>query len=467
MAGSRIRSAILLVFRRIARIYFREIEVAGDVPSASTGGRLFAANHVNGLVDPILVLTQTPCGISPVAKSTLWSIPGLKWLLESVEAVPIVRRRDVPGKSESDNEAVFARVASHLAEGGNILIFPEGTSHNEPHLLSLRSGAGRMLGRASAEPGAAGLTFQAVALEFDDREVFRSRSLVLFGAVRRVSDMPGVDLAKEITDVIQADLSELLVEGSTWEERITIVRVAEMFAKEADDGSLEHRNRVGRRIENARRILSKSAPDEVRAIEERLRAYVARLDAEETSDEAVARVARGTASGLDEGRALRAAAMIVTLPVALLAVLIYWLPYQLPRFVTRKLKGDPDVSSTYKLGVGLVVYPVWATAAIVLAFLRLPSIELGLLATLVILACPFAALAWLDRWDRLSTRMSMLAPSEERRERLAELAVVRSSLLQELRALSEKLEDAAAGGSDLPDGRGLEHERPEGVESVA
>ncbi|MDF2695434.1 MAG: Acyltransferase domain protein, partial [Labilithrix sp.] len=259
-----VRSALLLLFRRIARIYFREIEVAGDVPHPNTGGRLFAANHVNGLVDPILVLTQAPCPISPVAKSTLWKIPGLRWLLETADAVPIVRRRDVPGKSEGDNEAVFARVAAHLHRGGNILIFPEGTSHNEPHLLALRSGAGRMLARARAH-GGDDLTFQAVALEFDERDVFRSRSLVLFGPVRRVAEMPGSDLAQEITVAIREDLSELLVEGATWEERLLVVRVAEMFARDADDTSLSHLNQIGRRIEDARRLLAGSAPDDVTA----------------------------------------------------------------------------------------------------------------------------------------------------------------------------------------------------------
>jgi 1-acyl-sn-glycerol-3-phosphate acyltransferase len=441
MGAMSVRAALLLVFRRIARIYFREIEVAGDVPRPDTGGRLFAGNHVNGLVDPILVLTQAPCPISPVAKSTLWKIPGLKWLLEAADAVPIIRRRDVPGKSESDNEAVFVRVAAHLVNGGNILIFPEGTSHNEPHLIPLRSGAGRMLTRAHADDDGSGpgLTFQAVALEFDERDVFRSRSLVLFGPVRRVADMPGEDLAKEITDAIRDDLSELLVEGSTWEERILVVRVAEMFAKDADDTSLEHLNRIGRRIEEARRVLSQAAPEDVHAIEERLRAYVGRLDREETSDEIVARVARGSSSGLEPNRVARAAIMIATLPLALLAVVIYWLPYQLPRFVTRKLRGDPDVASTYKLGVGLVVYPVWASVAIALAVLRFPS-ELAVIATIIILACPFAALAWLDRWDRLAARSSMLAPSEERRERLAELAAERTTLMRDLDSLRERAE---------------------------
>src|SRR5687768_12854540 len=100
------RGVLRFLFGRIVAIYFREIEIAGDVPRPETGGRLFAGNHVNGLVDPILVLTQAPCAISPIAKSTLWNIPGLKWLLDLADAVPIKRKRDDPNKSVKDNDAV-------------------------------------------------------------------------------------------------------------------------------------------------------------------------------------------------------------------------------------------------------------------------------------------------------------------------------------------------------------------------
>ena len=91
-----LRSALLFIFRRIATIYFRDIEIAGEVQTPSTGGRLFGANHVNALVDPILVLTQAPCEISPIAKSTLWKIPGLKWLLEAGE-IPRATEQQKPG----------------------------------------------------------------------------------------------------------------------------------------------------------------------------------------------------------------------------------------------------------------------------------------------------------------------------------------------------------------------------------
>ncbi|MDB4997517.1 MAG: Acyltransferase domain protein [Myxococcaceae bacterium] len=214
------RTFLRWLFRRVVQIYFREIEIVGELPDASVGGRIFAANHVNGLVDPILVLTTSPCVVSPIGKAPLWKIPVLRWLLDAVDAVPIVRRRDDPGKTSAANDEVFAKVAAHLGKGGNILIFPEGTSHNEPHLVPLRSGAGRMLAKAH-EGGARGLTFQSVGLEFEARDIFRSRTLVVYGPVRSVDALAAGSLASDV-DALAAAIT------AAWEvdEHVHIERFA-------------------------------------------------------------------------------------------------------------------------------------------------------------------------------------------------------------------------------------------------
>jgi hypothetical protein len=56
-----------------------------------------------------------------------------------------------------------------------------------------------------------------------------------------------------------------------------------------------------------------------------------------------------------------------------------------------------------------------------------------------LLESPFSALAWLDRWDRVASRSSMLVPSEARRERLASLLAERSSLMRDLHRLRQQL----------------------------
>jgi glycerol-3-phosphate O-acyltransferase / dihydroxyacetone phosphate acyltransferase len=422
-----IRGALRWLFRRVMAIYFRDIEVVGDVPAKNTGGRIFCGNHVNGLVDPTLVLTMAPCDVSPVGKSTLWKIPGLRWLLEAVDAVPIVRRRDVPEKTAAQNEEVFDKVAEHLARGGNILIFPEGTSHNEPHLLGLRTGAGRMLARAKERAPDHTYTFQAVALEFEDRTTFRSRALVVFGPVRDVPAAPGDDLARAITEQVRADLSDLLVEGATWDERVVIARVAEMFVNAAPDRSLARWNEIGRRVEEARKAL---APNDVtyERVAREVGDYYAALEKLGIADD---QLVHGGFT-LDPARVARAAALVLALPLALAGAVLYAVPYQLPRVAIRFSRGTPDVFSTYKLGAGLLVYPVFASLYIVLACLWLPP-PFALAVVAVVLGSPFAALGWTDRSSRLFGSIRLLLPSEKIRELRAQRQRV-MDLLEQARA---------------------------------
>ena len=63
---SALRRAVLAVFRRVIRVYFREIEVVG-APGPDARGRIFGANHVNGIVDPLVILTSIGCDVAPVA----------------------------------------------------------------------------------------------------------------------------------------------------------------------------------------------------------------------------------------------------------------------------------------------------------------------------------------------------------------------------------------------------------------
>jgi glycerol-3-phosphate O-acyltransferase / dihydroxyacetone phosphate acyltransferase len=405
-----VRTAIRLLFRRAMTIYFRDIEVIGQVPARATGGRIFCGNHVNGLVDPTLVLVMAPCDISPIGKSTLWKIPGLRWLLEAVDAVPIVRRRDDPTKTAAQNDEVFDKVKDHLARGGNILIFPEGTSHNEPHLLGLRSGAGRMLARA--QPAKPGLSFQAVALEFDARTTFRSRALLVFGPVRDVDAIGkgGDELAAAITEQVRQDLSELLVEGATWEERLLIARVAEMFVTDADgdlggERSLAQWNEIGRRVEEARKALSPGDPGYERLARE-VTAYYAALERTGIADD---QLVHGGFT-LHPARVARALALLLTSPLALVGAILYFVPYQIPRLALRVSRGTEDVVSTYKLGAGLVVHPLFAAAYATLAFVYLPP-QLAALAAGVVVLAPFAALAWTDRSSRLFGSIRLLVPS--------------------------------------------------------
>lgn len=431
------------------RLYFRDIERLGQPPGPEVGGRVFVANHSNALIDPILVITGAACEISPVAKSTLWSVPGLAWLLDRAGAVPIVRRADAPDKSTGANDELFAQIASHLAGGGNILIFPEGTSHTGPQLAPLRTGAARMLIAAAARAGTDGAapTYQAVGLEFDARTEFRSRCLVLWGPVRSLADIPGAsagdgELAAEacvhaITQAMTADLGDLLVEADTHADRLRVARVAELLAHHArlqtsgdaaagslrDPGSrsLGAWSEIGRTVKLAERTLRVLDPPLVARV-------AAAVDAYHAAAERLGPFADPALRPPPASTMLPTWQRIALAPLAAAGFALYALPYFLPRWLARS--ADADAVSTFKLGAALVVYPLWAAGLVTAALVVLPA-PLSLVAAALAIAAPFAALRWLDAWY---LRPARVTPAERarldelRRAALAAIAEARSRL---------------------------------------
>lgn len=389
-----VRRLLVTTFRGIIRLYFREISRVGTPPEADVRGRVFVSNHHNALIDPVLVLTDAACEISPIAKSTLWKVPGLKWLLDGAGAVPIFRRKDDATKDAAANDAVFEKIAEHLARGGNILIFPEGTSHSEPHLAPLRTGAARMLLAADAhgEP----LTYQAVGLEFDERDRFRSRCLVLWGPVRQLAAVAGEgeQRVQAITDQMAADLEDLLVAGDTHDERRMIARVAEMLANDAGDATLSGWSTIGRQVDDAAVTLRDCEPALAARVRDKVQAYYDELARLGRTD---AQLAAATAAVTKpRSRWLRRAALA---PLAIPGLVLYAIPYFIPRMVAERTVDD-DALSTMKLGVALVVYPVWAAGLLTLSFTLLPP-PLSFAAATVVILSPFAALRWLDAyWER-------------------------------------------------------------------
>lgn len=416
---SAVRGVLVAAFRRLIRLYFRRIERVGEAPARDTRGRVVVANHHNALIDPVLVITDAACALAPVAKSTLWDIPGLRWLLAGAGAVPIVRRVDTPDKSGESNSAVFDQVAAHLAGGGNILIFPEGTSHSAPHLAPLRSGAARMLLAAEARAGVAP-TFQACALEFDARTDFRSRALVLWGPVRRFADIAGAteeERVRAATDQMAADLGDLLVEGDTPDDRRRVARVAELLANEHPARTLEQWSGIGRQVELANRTLRDLAPTQLAEVAARVDAYYAALEELGLCDEDL--VLGRTRS---DTRALRRALT----PLAAAGLVLYAAPYFLPRWLARR--ADPDAVSTFKLGAALVVYPVWMAGLVTAALIALP-LPWSLAAAALAITSPFAALAWLDAWYQRP-----VATTPDQRASLAHLRTAARAAIDAARA---------------------------------
>ena len=200
-------------------IFYRNYEVAGLENIPQDRGVLLCANHVNALVDPILVQAASRKMMRPLARSGLFKKIWLKPILNIVGAVPIYRATDA-GVDTAQNQDSFSRVYELLEQGEWIMIFPEGQSHSQSEIQQLKTGAARMV-LGTIERGVSEPILLPVGLTFTKKGRFRGDVLVYFGEPIDLSapkDTPPDVHSRVITRRLTRGLRDVTINTDTWED---------------------------------------------------------------------------------------------------------------------------------------------------------------------------------------------------------------------------------------------------------
>ncbi len=368
-ASTRLIYRFLCRLLRIAtRIFFRNIEVVGRIglPNPENSAVIFCGNHPNSLLDPVLITAWCDRVVSFAAKDVLFSVPILGAMLRLMGAVPIRRRMDHGGGSQS-NEDAFAALREVLLAGGAMGIFPEGISHEESQLAPLKTGAARIALDAVAKGCALPIFIVPVGLVYFTRHRFRSSVLIQFGDPIEVKaadagDTVDPEQVRTLTDKLDQRLRALTINAETWENLRVLDGVRRLYQPEGI--GLSERARLAR-------VFNQSYPrvahePDVRELYDAVRAYLLRLSADNLNDRLVAK-------GLSLPEiALRVAAHLVLVFISLPLFLI-GAPVFLPIGLLLKLAGvmvapRADTVATTKFVLGFLGISALYLAACVLAF---------------------------------------------------------------------------------------------------
>jgi glycerol-3-phosphate O-acyltransferase/dihydroxyacetone phosphate acyltransferase len=412
--------------RLVSRVFFRRIEVVGLEHIPTDGAVIFAGNHPNSLIDPILIITTCGKKVHFAAKDTLFKSRLLRAVLHGLGAVPVARRDD-HGGSKVDNDAAFTAMYEVLGGGGAIGIFPEGLSHDESQLARLKTGAARLaLGAAARTPTPVYLV--PCGLVFIHPKRFRSRVLVQYGAPIRVdaawterAAADPVAAGKQLTTELETALRGLTINAPDWDTVRALDTVRRLY--QPLDISMEDRVELARRF-NTYYPRFKADP-RVSGLMTEVRAYGTRLDAIGVTDR---ELARDLTSSEIVGRVLRhIALLLVWLPLT-----IPGLPLHVPTLVFasvagRKLTPRKDVVATTKVLTGLLLILLAYTAVVVVLWLQV-GWKLALAAAIVLPASGVATLRVLDRFQLLRRGIGVLTRRNGMRRELAALRTERDRL---------------------------------------
>ena len=128
-------------------IIFRKFET--DKIPQNKGGRISIATHINGLVDPSVMIKTQKKRIISLGRHDLITGPVIGWWSRRNGAQPVLRKAEMEaGLTDSEfakkiNHRSMLTIANCLAGGHGAVIMPEGKSHQDSQLHALRTGAAR------------------------------------------------------------------------------------------------------------------------------------------------------------------------------------------------------------------------------------------------------------------------------------------------------------------------------------
>jgi 1-acyl-sn-glycerol-3-phosphate acyltransferase len=179
--------------------FYGDIRVVGREKIRRDVPLLIAVNHPNALVDSLVIGWLMPRPVVMTAKATLLGNPFIAALFRILGVVPLRRARDEASTDEAStqhgqpppdprrNAGAFQEMLRVLSRNGAVLIFPEGTSHNNKNLAPLKSGLAR------------------VALQARNIAHIRSVQIVPIGLLFENKETPGSIVGVRIGDPINVD----------------------------------------------------------------------------------------------------------------------------------------------------------------------------------------------------------------------------------------------------------------------
>jgi glycerol-3-phosphate O-acyltransferase/dihydroxyacetone phosphate acyltransferase len=364
---------ILPVIRLLMRVFFRRITLVGADRVPADRPLIFTPNHGNSLIDGFLALGFLPRKPRALAKASLWQNPLSRALVVAANCIPVHRRQDSrTGDVGGRNVEMFKDCGEVLARNNCLVLFPEGTSHDEPSLKPLKTGAARIVLGAEQQHGPLQTSIVPVGFNFDAKERFRSRVLITIGEpIQPLEDGDRADpedreAVAELTARIDRGLRQVTINFPSWEEAELILRAADIYhssqPQHADgEDCVAGQFPTRKQLSDSYPLMKERYPRKVVRVSRAVQSYDRMLNVLSLRHEHVVGNSESLLSRLTSVR--RASLFLVRLPLALIGLFLNAVPYYVTKLINR-FRFPKDRASTAKLFVGIVVFNIcWVVQA--------------------------------------------------------------------------------------------------------
>lgn len=197
---------------------YRKYQVEGIENLPKDGYSIWAANHTNALMDPMVMLSTSKQPKVFVARADIFKKKNVVKILSFLKVMPIYRIRDGIEAVKHNNESI--EIATNvILDHVPFVIYPEATHRPKHSLLKLSKGIFH-IAESVIEKAKDGkpVYIQPIGIEYGDYFRFRSTVLIRFGKPFNIteylnehSDQPQPVTMLNMREVLTQKLAELIV----------------------------------------------------------------------------------------------------------------------------------------------------------------------------------------------------------------------------------------------------------------
>lgn len=175
--------SVVSFFMAIAiRLYFRKWQVANYATIPHKGPVIFASNHQNAFLDPLVIYFSQPRRNRFLVRANIFANPIARFWLEVLHMLPIYRVRDGL-RAVAKNDEIIEKCVKILTKGNEpLVIFAEGNHNLRRALRPLQKGIARIaFSTMEANNFELDLAIVPTGLNYGRHTRFRSDMLLNFG----------------------------------------------------------------------------------------------------------------------------------------------------------------------------------------------------------------------------------------------------------------------------------------------
>lgn len=334
------------------RTFYKKIQVVGLENIPKNKPVIFASNHQNAFMDPVLIAVNLTKPTYYLVRADVFKKPLVAKIFDSINMMPVYRERDGVDTKEA-NVAVFERCYDILKKNRPIIIFPEGNHGRLKTLRPLKKGFARIASGAEEKYGSEiDVQIVPVGLNYSDHYNMGADLLVNFGkpidvdSILTEKDNPRQ--INELKSVLEKSMSDAIIDIQAQSYYQTIHEMMMMFEHKlvSEDVSLLEKFKKQKEfivkaekffLDNPDDLIEKKTITFKKAVTENGLRYW--LFSKEKHNILVSLIG-----------------LVLFFPIHVYGVINNYLPYRIPAWFAETKMKDPQFQSSMKMALGVVLF---------------------------------------------------------------------------------------------------------------